>query len=85
MKTHFALALVTFCVALAPATVRSQSQYPDSQEDKGACMPDAFAFCGQFIPDRERVAACLIANRSTVSSACREALKHFVPRATAAR
>jgi hypothetical protein len=88
MKTYLALALVTFCVALAPATVRSQdsqSQYPESQEDKGACMADAFAVCGQFIPDRERVASCLIANSSAVSPACREAIKRFVPRTTAAR
>jgi hypothetical protein len=88
MKTHFAIALVTFCVAFAPAAVRSQdsqSQYPESQEDKGACMADAFAVCGQFIPDRERVASCLIANSSAVSPACREAIKRFVPRSTASR
>jgi hypothetical protein len=93
MKTHVVLALVTFCVALAPATVRSQDSqsqdsqnpYPESQEDKGACMADAFAVCGQFIPDRERVASCLIANSSAVSPACREAIKRFVPRTTAAR
>jgi hypothetical protein len=88
MKNRFAPALVIFCLTLAPATVRSQdsqSQYPESQEDKGACMADAFAVCGQFIPDRERVAACLIANSSAVSPACREAIKHFVPRTTASR
>jgi hypothetical protein len=87
MKTRFALALMTFCVALAPATVRSQdsqSQYPQSQEDQGACMADAFAVCGQFIPDRERVGACLVANARSISPACREAIKRFVPR-TAAR
>jgi hypothetical protein len=88
MRTNFALALVTFCLTFAPATVRSQdsqSSYTESQDDKGACMADAFAVCGQFIPDRERVAACLIANRSAVSPACREAIKRFVPRTTAAR
>jgi hypothetical protein len=89
MKTHLALALVIFCVALAPATVRSQSQetqsqYSQSQEDQGACMADAFAVCGQFIPDRERVAACLIANSSRISPPCAAAIKRFVPR-TAAR
>ena len=53
MKTRFALALMAFCVALAPATVRSQdpqSQYSQSSDDKGACMADALAVCGQFIP-----------------------------------
>jgi hypothetical protein len=40
-------------------------------------MQYAFSICGQFIPDRERVAACLISNRSKVSPACRSALAHF--------
>jgi len=90
MKAQIALALLTFCVALLPATVRSQSQegsqpqYSESQEDKGSCMADAFAVCGRFIPDRERVAACLIANSGTISPACREALKRFVPQTAAA-
>jgi hypothetical protein len=87
MKTRFAIGLVIFCVALAPATVRSedpQSQYSQSPDDQGACMADAFAVCGQFIPDRERVGNCLVANASRISPACREAIKRFVPR-TAAR
>lgn len=84
MKTRFALALMTFCVALAPATVRSQSQdsqsqYSESPADKGACMADAFTVCAQFIPDRERVGTCLAANSSQISPACREAIKRFVP------
>ncbi len=99
MKTRFALALMTFCVALAPATVRSQSQeslpqeslsqesrsqdspsqYSESATDKAACMADAFMVCRQFIPDREQVGNCLVANSSEISSTCREALKRFVP------
>jgi hypothetical protein len=89
MKIRFMLALVTVFAALAPATVRSQSQdsqaqYTESQEDKGAYMADAFMVCRQFIPDRERVASCLIANSTSVSPGCREALKHFVPQTAAA-
>jgi hypothetical protein len=47
------------------------------QDDRNACMTDAQVYCGQFIPDRERVAHCLMANRRRISLACREALKHF--------
>jgi hypothetical protein len=49
----------------------------DAQSDQQACMQDAQVICGQFIPDRERVAHCLIAHRRQVSPACRAALKHF--------
>ncbi len=41
-------------------------------------MMDAQTYCGQFIPNRVRVAHCLIANRRKISPACREAVKHFL-------
>jgi hypothetical protein len=59
-------------LAFAPVGARA-----DEQTDKNACMTDAQVYCGQFIPDRERVAHCLITNRRRISLACREALKHF--------
>ena len=74
-KIQFALALAMFCVALTPAALRA-----GPQEDQQACIGDALAVCGQFIPDRERVGNCLVANRSRISPACREAIKRFNPR-----
>ena len=49
----------------------------DVQQDQDACMIDAQIVCGQFIPDRERVAHCLMANRERISPACREAIKRW--------
>jgi hypothetical protein len=49
--------------------------------DDNACMGDAFSICGQFIPNRERVAECLFSHRSSVSTPCRISLTHFRPRA----
>ncbi len=60
------------CLMLAPLAARA-----DAQQDQDACMFDAQTFCGQFIPDRERVAHCLMVNKSKVSPACRVALKRF--------
>jgi hypothetical protein len=40
-------------------------------------MQDAQTVCGQFIPDRERVAHCLMANSRKISPACRAAVRHF--------
>jgi hypothetical protein len=70
MRILIALAFV--CMAMAPVTVKA-----DAQEDQAACMNDAFAVCSQFIPDRERVGNCLVANRSRISAACRSALTRF--------
>jgi len=80
MKIGTILALLMFCLALAPVTVRA-----DEQEDQAACMSDAMTVCGQFIPDRERVGACLVANRNRISPACREAVKRFNPRTASVR
>jgi hypothetical protein len=83
MKLHAtlrsAIAFAPFCLALAPPTATA-----DPQQGRQACFSDAMTVCGQFIPDRERVASCLIANRSRISLDCRNALKRFKPR-TAAR
>jgi len=40
-------------------------------------MYDAMTVCSQFIPDRDRVASCLISNRSRISAECRMALAHY--------
>jgi hypothetical protein len=68
VKLHTTLAIAIFATCLSSAAALA---------DDGACMQDAFSICGQFIPNRERVAACLISNRSHVSPACRSALTHF--------
>jgi hypothetical protein len=67
---HAAVLFLCFVPALASAPARAQ-------DDHYACMNDAMTVCGQYIPDRERVAHCLMANRSRVSPACRVALKRF--------
>src|SRR5271170_2853156 len=72
MKISSGLALVSLCVALAPLSAAA-----GEKEDQAACMNDAMTICSQFIPDRERVANCLISNSNRVSEACRVALTHF--------
>ena len=72
MKFCVAAILTVSCLIFAPAGARA-----DGQQDQSACMIDAQTFCGQFIPDRVRVAHCLIANRRKITPACREAVKHF--------
>ena len=64
MKIKIALALVF--LTIVPATASAQSQ-----EDQNACMNDAFNVCGNAIPDRDRVAACLRRNIKRISPACR--------------
>jgi len=76
MTLRQGLPLIFVCLAL---TLTAASAY--AQQDQTACMSDAFTVCGQFIPNRERVAACLISNRNRISVACRTALTQFKPAA----
>jgi hypothetical protein len=71
MKVRTAIAIALFGFAFSPLVAAAQDQ--DGQQ---ACMSDAQAYCGQFIPDRVRVHACLVSNPRT-SSACRVALRSW--------
>ncbi len=72
MKFRDAAVLALLCLVPQLAAVPARAQ-----DDHYACISDAMTICGQFIPDRERVARCLMANRNRVSPGCRAALKHF--------
>jgi hypothetical protein len=73
---RLSLALALCCPLLVPLAAPVAAM-ADDQQDQSACMMDAQTFCGQFIPDRVRVAHCLMANRSKITPACREAIRHF--------
>jgi hypothetical protein len=70
MKFRFALALAL--TAFVPAAATAQSQ-----EEQQACMNDAFTVCGDAIPDRGRVAACLAQNINRISAPCRAVMARY--------
>jgi len=93
MKLGQILVLAFICATVAPVggqaqQTLNQQQYNQQQyqyernpqidqQNQDACMNDAMALCGQFVPDRDRVAACLLSNRHRVSPPCRTALSHW--------
>lgn len=54
-------------------------------EQRKACMPDAFRLCSKQIPYVEAVIACMAANKSKLSPACRIAFDQTMPSATEAK
>ena len=74
-------------IALASLTAAISVGWPVFAEKSGqqACMQDAMSVCAAYIPDRERVATCLMSNRARISPACRSALDHFHPHTASAR
>ena len=67
MKIGTALGLALLGLALAPVAGKAD----DDEQGRKACMYDALTVCAQFVPDRERIASCLIANRERISQSCR--------------
>lgn len=79
MRSMLTLALLSTALASGAALAQDgQTQHWQTPgQDANACMGDAMSVCGQFIPDRDRVAHCLLSNRSRVSASCRVALTHW--------
>ncbi|MFD2184271.1 hypothetical protein [Rhodoplanes azumiensis] len=46
-----------------------------TDEERSACIPDAFRLCSSAIPDATRVIACLKTERVKLSPACRTVMK----------
>ena len=72
--SHFgaALGLALFGLVL----VSFASKADDDEQGRKACMYDALTVCAKFIPEREQIANCLMANRERISQSCRLLLAH---------
>jgi hypothetical protein len=46
----------------------------ESEQDREACTPEVHRLCGQYIPDRERIIACLKHNMRSLNPACRKVM-----------
>jgi len=60
------LGLTLTCLAPAPAAAQQATINPEQ-----ACRDDAFRLCGDFIPDRNKVGACLRSKVRALSRDCR--------------
>jgi hypothetical protein len=49
------------------------------QEGQQGCMNDAFQFCQDAIPDRERVFRCLASHKDVISAACHAVMAPSLP------
>jgi hypothetical protein len=67
MKMTEMPALVLCALVFASVAARAD----DDEQGRRACMVDALTVCAKFIPDRQRVADCLLANRERISEPCR--------------
>ncbi len=64
-------ATLALAVGLALSLSIEARAFEVSEAAKEACTPDAFRLCGAYIPDSDRVAACMQANVPNLSPPCR--------------
>ncbi len=60
--------LLATALALTMLPASSQAYTPEQQQ---ACTPDAMRLCGEFVPDVDRITACMVRNKAQLSPQCR--------------
>jgi hypothetical protein len=68
--TRRAARLLAVAGLLAGLALPAAAQQPTISPEQ-ACRDDAFKFCNNFIPDRDKVGACLRKNGRKLSKDCR--------------
>ncbi|NPV24106.1 hypothetical protein [Bradyrhizobium aeschynomenes] len=73
-------AVLTAVGAAALSTFASSASFAFSAEAQQMCTGDAFRLCSSEIPNIPAITACMIKNRSSLSSGCRTVLDKEVSR-----
>ena len=67
-----ALAALLFSLPACAATARDLSQRSYSNDEQTLCQPDVFRLCNDYVPDEDRIIACMKQNHSQLSPQCRK-------------
>ena len=66
-------------VAASLSAVTSTSSFAYSEEARAQCTGDAFRLCSSEIPNIPKITACMIKNRSNLSTGCRAVMDRDWP------
>jgi len=61
----------------------STAAIAQSSEEQNLCMNDAFRVCSHTIPDRGRTVACMVENKTKLSSPCQMVMDKYATPTTA--
>jgi hypothetical protein len=68
MRTNQIAGWIAAFVFLLSAETSATAQ--GTEQERQACTPDVFRLCGAYIPDADRITACLRASGSRLSRPC---------------
>jgi hypothetical protein len=66
-------------IAVLLAWGAGTAAFAETPEQQQACTNDAFQFCQNVFPDREKVFACLAQHRHVISALCQTAMAPYLP------
>ncbi|MGJ5048172.1 hypothetical protein ACQR09_13970 [Bradyrhizobium oligotrophicum] len=79
-STNLMKAALTVVGLAAVSTLSSTASFAFSAEAQQMCTGDAFRLCSSEIPSIPAITACMIKNRSSLSSGCRVVLDRELSR-----
>ena len=71
--------IAAFAVAFLCASTALAQDSQGTPEQRAACAPDAFRFCGRYTPDAASVESCLRQQAADLSNACRSVFEQSAP------
>jgi opacity protein-like surface antigen len=64
-------------VATSAVIVMASAARAETQQERQACESDAFKVCGSFIPDRDKVFACMVSKKNQLSAPCQKVMAQY--------
>lgn len=58
-------------LAVTLASFTGATAQPSEMQQRMACMGDALRLCPQYIPNKDQIRRCLLAQRTSLSAGCR--------------
>jgi hypothetical protein len=74
---RLSLPIIAGLAAVLAGTMPAFAQ--GTEEERRACTPDAMRLCREYIPNIDRIVACMVARRDELSPACQAFIKPDTP------
>jgi hypothetical protein len=69
--------VATGALAQTPPKPMTPEQQQEMQQQQQACGNDVYTLCGEAIPDRDRITACLKKKWKDVSADCKSTMENY--------
>jgi hypothetical protein len=61
---------IAVAISVLTSTFAAPAWSQGTPQQRRACTPDVFRLCSSFIPDADRITACLVSRQRDLSEAC---------------